>query len=108
MNRIFLLYLRKMAQNDIDNVLDQLRRIKSGGDLHVDKIDEIERLQMHIGIFRTFSKYNHVLLPKSVVKITKKAKLIVEMLHSVFDGIPDKCNTNLNLERLESQLLEFT
>ncbi|KAM3357261.1 hypothetical protein P3S68_023975 [Capsicum galapagoense] len=96
-----------MAQNDIDDVLDQLRRIKRGGDLSSVKVDQIETLEMEIRFFRIFSKYNHFLLPNSIVKITKKARRIVKMLHSVYDGIPDEFKTNLNLERLESHLLEF-
>ncbi|KAM3249934.1 hypothetical protein P3L10_011704 [Capsicum annuum] len=96
-----------MAQNDIDDVLDQLRRIKRGGDLSSVKVDQIETLEMEIRFFRIFSKYNHFLLPNSIVKITKKARRIVKMLHSVYDGIPDEFKTNLNVERLESHLLEF-
>ncbi|WMV47163.1 hypothetical protein MTR67_040548, partial [Solanum verrucosum] len=101
----FLLFLRKMAQNDIDNVLDHLRRIKSGGDLSRVKILQIETLEMQIRFFRTFIKYHRVLLLDFLVKITEKAELIVEMLHSVF---PVECETNLNVERLVSQLLEFS
>ncbi|KAM3327392.1 hypothetical protein P3S67_002518 [Capsicum chacoense] len=70
-------------------------------------IDQIETLEMEIRFFRIISKYNHFLLPNSIVKITKKARRIVKMLHSVYDGIPDEFKTNLNLERLESHLLEF-
>ncbi|KAM3340317.1 hypothetical protein P3S68_030187 [Capsicum galapagoense] len=62
---------------------------------------------MELGFLRTFTKYDHVLLPDSLVKITKKAKLIVEMLHSVFDRIPDECKASLNLERLVTHLMEF-
>ncbi|PHT36451.1 hypothetical protein CQW23_24151 [Capsicum baccatum] len=62
---------------------------------------------MELEFLRTFTKYDHVLLPNSLVKITKKAKLIVEMLHSVFDRIPDECKASLNLERLVTHLMEF-
>ncbi|MCD7464720.1 hypothetical protein HAX54_053286 [Datura stramonium] len=97
-----------MAQNDIDDVLDQLRRIKSGGDLSCVKIDQIEKLEMHLRFFRTFIKYHHVLLPNnSSYKMRRKAKRIIIMLYSVFGRIPDERETNLHVERLESQLLEF-
>ncbi|KAH0633842.1 hypothetical protein KY289_036809 [Solanum tuberosum] len=89
-----------MAQNEIEEMLDHLRRIKSGGNLDSVKINRIEKLEMVL-------KYHHVLLPDSLVKLTEKAKWIVEMLQWVLDGIPDECKTNLNLRRLESYLLEF-
>ncbi|KAH0664906.1 hypothetical protein KY285_026112 [Solanum tuberosum] len=75
-----------MAQNDIDNVLDQLRWIKSGGDLARIGIGLIEMLE--INLRETF-------------------KSVVELLHVVFRGIPDESKINLNVERLESYLLEF-
>ncbi|KAF3682971.1 putative late blight resistance protein -like protein R1B-14 isoform 2 [Capsicum annuum] len=96
-----------MAQKDIEDMLDHLRSIKSGGDLNSDKINQIETLEMELRFLRTFTKYNHVLLPDSLVGITKKAKLVVEMLHTVFDGMPVECKANLNLERLVSHLMEF-
>ncbi|KAF3673462.1 putative late blight resistance protein -like protein R1B-14 isoform 2 [Capsicum annuum] len=96
-----------MAQKDIEDMLDHLRSIKSGGDLNSDKINQIETLEMELRFLRTFTKYNHVLLPDSLVEITKKAKLVVEMLHTVFDGMPIECKANLNLERLVSHLMEF-
>ncbi|KAK6802703.1 hypothetical protein RDI58_000486 [Solanum bulbocastanum] len=88
-----------MAQNEIEEMLDHLRRIKSEGNDSV-KLNRIEKLEMVL-------KYHHVLLPDSLVKLTKKAKWIVKMVRWVFDGIPNECKTNLNLERLESHLLEF-
>ncbi|XP_049347753.1 putative late blight resistance protein homolog R1A-3 [Solanum verrucosum] len=91
-----------MAQNNIDDVLDHLRMIKSGGYLN---IVDIEALEMELRFFRTFLKNHHVLWPDSLVKITKKAKLIVEML--AFGGIPEECRTNIYGERLVSQLWEF-
>ncbi|KAM3222489.1 putative late blight resistance protein R1A-3 [Capsicum chacoense] len=97
-----------MAQNYIDDMLNHLRRIESGGDSNNFKIDQIEALKMELRFLRTFSKYNHVLLPNSLVIISKKGKSIVEMLHIVFGEIPDECEASLILERLESQLLEFT
>ncbi|KAJ8547030.1 hypothetical protein K7X08_010616 [Anisodus acutangulus] len=100
----------KMAQNDIDNVLDHLTRIKNGGHLVRYEIDRIETLEMDLRFLRnlrTFLKYHLAILPDFLVKITKKAKLIVKMLQSVFDGIPDECKTNLNVEKLASHLLEF-
>ncbi|MCD7464716.1 hypothetical protein HAX54_053282 [Datura stramonium] len=103
--RNFLLYLRKMAENDIDDVLDYLRRIKSGDDVNNVKIDQIEILEMELRFLRTFLKYHHVLRPDSLVKIIEKAKLIVEVL--VYGGIPDECRTNINLERLVAHLREF-
>nr|XP_033509296.1 putative late blight resistance protein homolog R1B-12 [Nicotiana tomentosiformis] len=96
-----------MARNEIEDMLDHLRRIKIGGDLNSVKIDEIETLELELRFLRTFIKYYHFLLPDSLAKIIKKAQLIVEMLHSVFGGIPDECKTNLNVERLVSHLLEF-
>ncbi|KAH0739235.1 hypothetical protein KY290_037940 [Solanum tuberosum] len=57
-----------MARNDIEDMLDQLRRIKSVGDLNSVKIDQI--------------------------------------VHSVFDGIPDEYKNNHNLERGVLTLLE--
>ncbi|KAK4380587.1 hypothetical protein RND71_002449 [Anisodus tanguticus] len=93
-----------MAQNGIDDVLDHLGRIKCRGDLSSIKIDQVEKLEMHLRFLRTLIKYHHVLLPDFLVKITKKAKLIVEMLD--FSGILDECKSNLNVERLV-QLLKF-
>jgi len=90
-----------MAQNDIEDMLDNLRRIKiRGHDLNNIKI---KTLEMELRFLSTFLKYHHLLLPDSLVKIAKKAQLIDEMLQSVFD----ECKTNLNVERLVSQLLEF-
>ncbi|KAH0640718.1 hypothetical protein KY285_037304 [Solanum tuberosum] len=97
-----------MAQiNDIDDVLYHLRRIKSQGDQSSIKIDQIEKLEMELRMFRTFIKYYHILLHDFFVKPTKIAKLIVKMLHRVFDGIPYECKTNLDQERLVAQLLNF-
>ncbi|MCD9560040.1 hypothetical protein HAX54_018469 [Datura stramonium] len=93
-----------MAQNDIDDVLDHLRRIKTGGDLNILKINRIQTLEVVLGFFRTFIKYYDVLLPDCLVKLTTNAKLSVKLLHRVFDGIPDECK---NVERLVSQLLKF-
>ncbi|KAF3658458.1 hypothetical protein FXO38_13188 [Capsicum annuum] len=87
-------------------MIDHIRRIKSGGDLDSFKIDQIEKLEMDLRLLRTFVKYSHPLWPNSIVKITKKARRIVKMLWGNFFGIPDECNTNLDLKRLESQLLE--
>ncbi|KAG5576082.1 hypothetical protein H5410_056216 [Solanum commersonii] len=89
-----------MAQNEIEEMLDHLRRIKSGGNLDSAKIDQIEELEMVLRILRTFIKYHRVLFRDSLVKHTNNAKLTMAML-------PDQCKTNLNLERLESHLLEF-
>nr|AAG31015.1 tospovirus resistance protein C [Solanum lycopersicum] len=89
-----------MAQNEIEDMLDRLRRIKSGGNLDRVKINRIEKLEM---VF----KYHHVLLPDSFVKLKKKDKWIAKMVRWVLDGIPDECKTNLNLTRLELHLLEF-
>nr|ANJ02819.1 RGA_1.2 [Solanum demissum] len=100
-------FQEKMAENEIEEMLDHLRRIKSGGNLDSVKIDEIERLEMALRVLRTFIKYHHVLFRDSIVKHKKNAKLTMAMLRRVLDGIPDECKTNLNLERLESHLLEF-
>ncbi|XP_055814002.1 putative late blight resistance protein homolog R1A-3 isoform X2 [Solanum dulcamara] len=102
-NRFFL---QKMAENEIEETLDQLRRIKSGCNMDSFDIWLITELEMVLRVFRTCIKY-HVLLPDSLVKLTKNAEGTVQMLLEVFDGIPDECKTNLNLERLESHLLEF-
>ncbi|XP_055814006.1 putative late blight resistance protein homolog R1A-3 isoform X2 [Solanum dulcamara] len=96
-----------MAENEIEETLDQLRRIKSGGNMDSFDIYRITELEMVLRVFRTCIKYHHVLLPDSLVKLTKNVERTVQMLHRVFDGIPDECKTNLNLERLESHLLEF-
>ncbi|KAF3642972.1 hypothetical protein FXO38_20829 [Capsicum annuum] len=93
-------------QNEIEEILDHLRRIKSGGDLDSFKIDQIEKLKMDLKLLRTFVKYSYFLWSNSVVKITKKARRIVKMLCGDFIGIPDECKTNLDLKRLESQLLK--
>ncbi|KAK4732961.1 hypothetical protein R3W88_025949 [Solanum pinnatisectum] len=95
-----------MAQNDIEDMLDQLRRIKSGGNLNSVKIDQIVILEVEIRFLRTFIKCNHVVSPDSLVKITKIAQLIMEKVHSVFDGIPDEYKNNHNLERGVLTLLE--
>ncbi|KAF3665266.1 hypothetical protein FXO37_11106 [Capsicum annuum] len=96
-----------MDQNDIEDTLDRLRRIKSGSYRNSFNVDQLETLEMELRFLRTFTKYDRVLLPDSFVIITKKDKLIVEMIHSVFDGIPDECKASLYLERLVSHLLEF-
>ncbi|KAG5593747.1 hypothetical protein H5410_034979 [Solanum commersonii] len=88
-----------MTQNDIDSVLDQLRRMKKSGSAGF-KIDKIE---MHLRFLKTFIMYHHLLLPNFLVKITEKAKSTVKMLHIVFGGI---CESNFNVEKLESELLE--
>ncbi|KAH0634515.1 hypothetical protein KY284_037301 [Solanum tuberosum] len=96
-----------MAENEIEEMLNHLRRIKSGGNLDSTKIDQIKGLEMMLRILRTFIKYHHVLFRESLVKHTKNAKSTMAVLNWVLDGIPDECKTNLNLERLESHLLEF-
>ncbi|PHU12475.1 hypothetical protein BC332_19405 [Capsicum chinense] len=48
-------------QNEIEEMLDHLRRIKSGGDLDSFKIDKIEKLEMDLRLLRTFVKYSHFL-----------------------------------------------
>uniref|UniRef100_M1A730 Tospovirus resistance protein B n=2 Tax=Solanum tuberosum TaxID=4113 RepID=M1A730_SOLTU len=96
-----------MAHNDIEDMLDHLKRIKSGGDSNSVKIDEIEILEVELRFLRTFIKYNHVLLPDSLDIIKNKSKLIAEMIHSVFGGIPYGSKTNFNVESLVLQLLEF-
>ncbi|PHU21242.1 hypothetical protein BC332_06349 [Capsicum chinense] len=102
---IFQLYLRKMVQNGIDDALDQLGMIKSGGDLSNVEFDQIEKLELELRFLRTFIKYKNVLLPDSLVKITRTAQRIVKNLD--FSRIPDECRTNINAERLVSQLQEF-
>ncbi|KAF3684334.1 hypothetical protein FXO37_01385 [Capsicum annuum] len=77
-------------QNEIEEMLDHLRRIKSGGDLDSFKIDQIEKLEIDLRFLRTFIKYNHFLWPNSIVKITKKARSIVKILCGDFVGIPDE------------------
>ncbi|XP_015160661.1 uncharacterized protein [Solanum tuberosum] len=96
-----------MAENGIEEMLDHLRRIKSGGNLTSFKIDQIQKFEMWLRVLRTFIKYHHVLFRDSLFKHTKNAKLTMEMLHRVLDEITDQCKTNPNLERLESHLLEF-
>ncbi|PHT39465.1 hypothetical protein CQW23_23038 [Capsicum baccatum] len=103
--RNFQLYLRKMVQNEIDDALDQLGMIKSGGDLSSIEVDHIEKLELRLRFLRTFIKYKNVLLPDSLVKITRTAQQTVEKLD--FGKIPDECRTNINTERLVSQLQEF-
>ncbi|KAM3202263.1 hypothetical protein P3L10_029887 [Capsicum annuum] len=61
---------------------------------------------MDLRLLRTFVKYSHFLWPNSIVKNTKKARRIVKMLCGDFVGILEECKTNLDLKRLESQLLE--
>ncbi|PHT97519.1 hypothetical protein BC332_33543 [Capsicum chinense] len=79
--------------------------IKSGGDLSSVEVGQIERFEMGLRFLRTFIMYNHVLLPDSLVKITRTAQQIVEALD--FGRITDECRTNINAERLVSQLQEF-
>ncbi|XP_049354570.1 putative late blight resistance protein homolog R1B-16 [Solanum verrucosum] len=97
-----------MNHKDIECTFDHLRRIMSGGNLNSVKIDQIETLEMELRFFTTFLKYHHVLLPDSLVKITKKAQLIAEMLQSFLGGIPNEYQIKLNIERLVSQLWELT
>ncbi|KAM3376274.1 hypothetical protein P3S68_014989 [Capsicum galapagoense] len=93
-------------QNEIEEMLDHLRWIKSGGDLDSFKIDQLEKLEIDLRSLSTFVKYSHFLCPNSIVKITEKARRIVKMLCGNFFGIPEEFNTNLDLKLLESQLLE--
>ncbi|PHT39464.1 hypothetical protein CQW23_23037 [Capsicum baccatum] len=79
--------------------------IKSGDDLSSVEVGQIERFEMGLRFLRTFIMYNHVLLPDSLVKITRTAQQIVEALD--FGRITDECRTNINEERLVSQLQEF-
>ncbi|KAM3327418.1 hypothetical protein P3S67_002544 [Capsicum chacoense] len=79
--------------------------IKSGGDLSSVEVGQIERFEMGLRFLWTFIMYNHVLLPDSLVKITRTAQQIVEALD--FCRITDECRTNINAERLVSQLQEF-
>ncbi|WMV33649.1 hypothetical protein MTR67_027034, partial [Solanum verrucosum] len=106
------IFQQKMAQNEIEEMLDHLRRIKSRCNLSIFhpgrlNIDDIEKLEMVLRVFKNFMKYHHVLLPDSFVKLTKKAKLTMKMLQLLFRRIPKVQKANLNLERLESYLLEF-
>ncbi|KAM3357284.1 hypothetical protein P3S68_023998 [Capsicum galapagoense] len=94
-----------MVQNEIDDALHQLVMIKSGGDLSSVEVNEIEILELGLRFLRTFIKYKNVLLPDSLVKITRTAQQIVEVLD--FGIIPHECRTNINAERLVSQLQEF-
>ncbi|KAL3329455.1 hypothetical protein AABB24_036509 [Solanum stoloniferum] len=92
-----------MNENEIEEMLDDLRRIKIKDNLDCSKIWHIGHLEVFLRVFRTFIKY-HALLPDCKVKLTENVKW---SLHRVFDGIPDECKTRVNLERLESHLLEF-
>ncbi|KAM3357292.1 putative late blight resistance protein R1A-3 [Capsicum galapagoense] len=94
-----------MVQNEIDDALDQLGMIKSGGDLSSIEVDQIEKLELRLRFLRTFIKYKYVLLPDSLVKITRTAQQTVEKLD--FGKIPDECRTNIKTESLVSQLQEF-
>ncbi|PHT97443.1 hypothetical protein BC332_33633 [Capsicum chinense] len=49
-------------QNEIEEMLDHVRRIKSGGDLDSFKIDQIERHEMDLRLLRTFVKLESHLL----------------------------------------------
>ncbi|KAM3326791.1 hypothetical protein P3S67_001917 [Capsicum chacoense] len=62
---------------------------------------------MELRFFRTFIKCHRVVSPDSLVKITEKDKLIVEMLHSLLAGILGECKTLLDVEKLVSELQEF-
>ncbi|KAF3638048.1 putative late blight resistance protein -like protein R1B-14 isoform 2 [Capsicum annuum] len=94
-----------MVQNDIDDAIDQIGMIKSGGDLSSVEVDHIKKLERELRFLRTFIKYKNVLLPDFLVKITRTAQQIVKKLD--FGRIPDECRTNVNAERLVSQLQEF-
>ncbi|KAG5630630.1 hypothetical protein H5410_002347 [Solanum commersonii] len=67
------IFQQKMAQNEIEEMLDHLRRIKSGGNLIRVKIGKIEILEMVLRVFRTFVKYHHVLLPDPLDKLIENA-----------------------------------
>ena len=97
-----------MAENEIEEMLDHLRRIKSGGNLDSAKIYQIKEFEMVLRIWRTFIKYHHVLICGSLVqKYTNNVILTMAMLSHVLHGIPDECiTTNLEL-RFELYLLEF-
>ncbi|PHT51935.1 hypothetical protein CQW23_06397 [Capsicum baccatum] len=49
-------------QNEIEEMLDHVRRINSGGDLDSFKIDQIERHEMDLRLLRTFVKLESQLL----------------------------------------------
>ncbi|MCD9644011.1 hypothetical protein HAX54_031969 [Datura stramonium] len=91
-----------MTYNDIEDLLDHLKKIKSEGDPNSIDIDEIETLEVELRFLRTFIKYNHVFLPDSLDKIKYKAKLIVEMLRD----LPYESKTNLDVEGLVSEFVE--
>ncbi|PHT63830.1 hypothetical protein T459_32359 [Capsicum annuum] len=70
-----------MGQNDIDDVLDHLRRIKGGGDLNSVKIDQIETLEVDLRLLRTFMKcwFEHSLTNEQTLEINrfiKKLKVV--------------------------------
>ncbi|WMV48528.1 hypothetical protein MTR67_041924 [Solanum verrucosum] len=96
------IFLLKMAQNEIKEILDHLRKIKSGGNLDSIKIAQIEVLEIVV-------MYHNFLLPDSRDIIIQKANWIVKMHRWVLDRIPvpDECKTNLNLGRLFSHLFKF-
>ncbi|WMV48530.1 hypothetical protein MTR67_041915 [Solanum verrucosum] len=97
-------FLKKMVQNEIEEMLDHLRRIKSN--LSSIQIEKAERLERVLRFLRTITKYHHV-FPDSLVILTKKAKLTVRVLGQIYDKIPKKCKTYLNLKRLVLHLLEI-
>ncbi|XP_025888775.1 putative late blight resistance protein homolog R1A-3 [Solanum lycopersicum] len=96
-----------MAQNEIEEMLDRLRRIESRGNLSSVEIGKVEKFERMLRFLRTITSYHRFIFPDTLVKLTKKAKSIVKTLQGIFDGIPDECKTNLNLERLVSHLFEF-
>nr|ANJ02816.1 RGA 3.2 [Solanum demissum] len=100
-----------MAQNEIEEMLANLRRMKSNGSQSSLRINRIEKLEMVLRVLRTFIKCHCVLFSDSSVKLTKNAKSIVRMLRRVFQGTSyikvDKCSYELVRERQVPHLLEF-
>ncbi|KAK4732958.1 hypothetical protein R3W88_025946 [Solanum pinnatisectum] len=75
-----------MAQNEIEEMLVYLRRMKSNGLQSSLRINRFEKLEMVLRVLRTFIKCHRVLFSDSSVKLTKNAKSIVRMLRRVFQG----------------------
>ncbi|KAH0637585.1 hypothetical protein KY290_037933 [Solanum tuberosum] len=100
-----------MAQNEIEEMLANLRRMKSNGSQSSLRINRIEKLEMVLRVLRTFIKCHRVLFSDSSVKLTKNAKSIVRMLRRVFQGTSyikvDKYSYELIRERQVPHLLEF-
>ncbi|PHT27534.1 hypothetical protein CQW23_32862 [Capsicum baccatum] len=81
-------------QNEIEEMLDHVRRIKSGGDLDSFKIDQIERHEMDLRLLRTFVKLQS-LINQKLSRTRNYQKYFSHHLHSLLMYLKNKKLENI-------------